>query len=278
MYINDKKYKLNISIASQSDHFKSLIEGTDCYLPEGITHLADSKCISCPTENLIMPNSIEYIGDYCFYYGRMKTIQFSPNLKHIGNNCFQRCSSLETIVLPDSVEYIGDMCFYIAETIQNIQFPKSLTHLGENLTNSSKLTFVDLSMCEKLLELNGCFNLCQRLNSIILPPNIQKIGDNLLSNYCPMSDIYIPSSIETISEKAFQNCKSLTTITIDKPTNSVRGAPWGATNATVIWNDSLPLQEVDLTDYEYTMKGNDALITKYIGNGGDIVWPTTEVK
>ena len=32
------------------------------------------------------------------------------------------------------------------------------------------------------------------------------------------------------------DCTSLTSITINKPEGSIKGAPWGATNATIQWD------------------------------------------
>ena len=42
--------------------------------------------------------------------------------------------------------------------------------------------------------------------------------------------------INSISNTAFAGCTNLETITINKSEGSVSGAPWGATNATVVWN------------------------------------------
>ena len=48
--------------------------------------------------------------------------------------------------------------------------------------------------------------------------------------------VTIPSSVETIGAGYFWNSPNLTTIYVNKPVDSISGAPWGATNATVIWN------------------------------------------
>ena len=63
----------------------------------------------------------------------------------------------------------------------------------------------------------------------------------VLKNYCfantkTLTSIVIPTNIEQIGNNCFSNCPNLKTITINKPTDSISGAPWGATNATVIWN------------------------------------------
>ena len=49
--------------------------------------------------------------------------------------------------------------------------------------------------------------------------------------------IKIPSTFTTISDVALGNCTSLEKIIINKPENSIAGAPWGApATCEVIWN------------------------------------------
>ena len=51
-----------------------------------------------------------------------------------------------------------------------------------------------------------------------------------------MPEIKLPSTITTIGDSAFSNCYELEAIYIDKPKDSISGAPWGASWAKVIWN------------------------------------------
>ena len=69
------------------------------------------------------------------------------------------------------------------------------------------------------------------------------IGRNIKSikNYAfrasHVVSISIPDSVTSIEDKVFMNAVYLIKITINKPQGSISGSPWGATNATVIWND-----------------------------------------
>ena len=47
--------------------------------------------------------------------------------------------------------------------------------------------------------------------------------------------VNIPSSVQEIGERAFMSCIELETITINKGEDSISGAPWGATNAEIVW-------------------------------------------
>ena len=71
---------------------------------------------------------------------------------------------------------------------------------------------------------------------LILPMGLKSIGYHSFEAHPNLTMITIPSSVETIDETSFDYCSAITTITINKPQDSISGAPWGATNATVIWN------------------------------------------
>lgn len=51
---------------------------------------------------------------------------------------------------------------------------------------------------------------------------------------CPLTEIILPSSVTSLEQFCFYS-GTITRIIIDKPSGSVSGAPWGATNATVAW-------------------------------------------
>lgn len=76
-------------------------------------------------------------------------------------------------------------------------------------------------------------NLWDCLKELVLTEGFTTIGFAQFEYYS-LEKIEIPSTMVEIGERAFDgNC--MKTIIIHKPENSIAGAPWGATNATVIW-------------------------------------------
>lgn len=124
---------------------------------------------------------------------------------------------------------------------------KNLT--SATFTKVTEIDFRGLSYCSSLESISlpevkqisaGAFDSCA-LKSISMP-KVEKLGavNDLWGIFtgCPMTTINIPSTIQYISEKAFDSSK-ITTINIDKPANSIPGAPWGATGALVYWQGKL---------------------------------------
>ena len=96
-----------------------------------------------------------------------------------------------------------------------IKFNVGLTDIGEHAFRYAGITELDLSMCEKLKSIMGrAFSDCSKLETVRLPSNVT-----------------------TIKETAFANCKALKKIYAPWKINAVAGAPWGATNATVIYEE-----------------------------------------
>lgn len=79
------------------------------------------------------------------------------------------------------------------------------------------------------------FYLCTSLTNVEIPGTVLTIGFNSFWGCTSLAEIYIPGSVTTINSSTFEACNSLRTITVNKAENSISGAPWGATNATVIW-------------------------------------------
>lgn len=66
-----------------------------------------------------------------------------------------------------------------------------------------------------------------------IPNNVKSLGTRAVAFAPLLETINIGSGITSIHETAFAN--NVKTININKKLNSVVGAPWGATNATVNW-------------------------------------------
>lgn len=64
----------------------------------------------------------------------------------------------------------------------------------------------------------------------------QTIAADTFKDATRLTEITFPASITTIASTAFDGCDEII-INIPKETDSVTGSPWGATNATVNWNE-----------------------------------------
>ena len=85
-----------------------------------------------------------------------------------------------------------------------------------------------------------CFRGLSNLANVTFPTTLLYIRDYAFGGCTSLTSVEIPSNVVAISNtsscQAFIDCTNLTTITVHKAEGSITGAPWGATNATVIWD------------------------------------------
>lgn len=65
--------------------------------------------------------------------------------------------------------------------------------------------------------------------------SITTIADGACYGCYNLATVEIGASVSSIGNSSFANCTNLSTIKINQPESSISGAPWGATNATVVW-------------------------------------------
>lgn len=178
-----------------------------------------------PTETLeITENGIYDVKDYAkvdvninkikeFIERSIKEVDIPEDTANIGNFAFASCTELDNVVIPDTISEIGQGAFMNCINLQNIKLP-------ENLLVIASFTFQN----------------CWKLNNIELP-NITRIGTYAFQHCNGLTSITLPSTITEIASNAFQNCDNLETIYCNFEEGAVEGAPWGATNATIVYSN-----------------------------------------
>lgn len=93
-----------------------------------------------------------------------------------------------------------------------------------------ELDSIDVKLFDIEFEETGRFYL-----DIKTPPEVTEITDEMFSDNNHLRSIYL-TNVNIIASKAFQYCHQLKQITINRPSDSISGAPWGAgTSVEVIW-------------------------------------------
>lgn len=105
----------------------------------------------------------------------------------------------------------------------------------QSFTVTSNLTSIDIPSGVTSIGTNAFQNF-NKLASVDIPSSVTSIGNYAFASCTSLTSIDIPSGVTSIGSNAFQDCTNLTTITIHKAESSITGAPWGAPNATVVWD------------------------------------------
>ena len=246
---------------------------TSITIPSGVTTIDEYTFSNCAALSTItLPNTITTIKQYAFNNcAALSSIVLPNNLTTIGNHAFDGCTNLNTITIPDGVTSINNYAFSNCTSLETITLPNNLTTIGlYAFSNCTSLETITLP--NNLTTINEyAFENCTALSTITLPKNVssgdrrpyigctnlQAIyvadGNNSLSSEDGVLYSYdktklcvypagktgesftIPSSVTFIGNRAFQECKNLTSITVpNSVTNIGNGAFWDCSGLTSI--------------------------------------------
>ena len=98
---------------------------------EGTKVIAERSAIHGKNKIIILPESVEEIGNRAFAYNTVRTIQFPTTLKRIGKEAFIYCEFLAYFIGADSLEVIEFGAFAYCDNFrESIIFPSTLKVLG----------------------------------------------------------------------------------------------------------------------------------------------------
>lgn len=203
-------------------------------------------------KHIVIEDGITSIGQELFSnFQYVKEVTLPHSLKKIGVWAFSDCRSLENIEIPDSVTSIGACAFSDCSVLTNLTLPDSITEIGESAF-SNCVSLNKIVLPSKLTSLGEvAFGNC---NAEISFPASLKYIPRLGSN--AVRKVIIPEGIEILKEEAFLECKNLTEITLPSTINTIEDMAFDGTGITTFnWSqkiNSIPAYafcNTNLTDF-----------------------------
>lgn len=155
------------------------------------------------TGTLVLPNTIEEIGDDAFdYCGFTGVVNIPASVEDIGYTPFYGCDGIEGFVVdPNNGDYDSrDNCNAIIRTYSN-----TLEIGCKNSTIPNTVVSIE----------EDAFNHVRGLTSITIPSSVTTIGGWSFW-FTGLTSINIPSTVQSIGENPFAGCADLTSITVEE--------------------------------------------------------------
>lgn len=165
-------------------------------LPEGVVSIGIGAFGHSNLKEVILPNSIESIGNECFAYSNdLEKVTLPGNLQTVGRSMFHGCKALKSIKIPEGITTIEQNAFHSCLALEYVWLPTSLKSIG-----------------------NSAFFGCKALNHINIPSGVDTFGTavfNESGTYNSPLVIYIDSkayigNLPTIENDTMKVSKAVT--------------------------------------------------------------------
>ena len=193
-------------------------------------------------KDLIIPNSVRYIGDYAFYgcYG-LTSLTIGNSVTSIGSSSFKGCSGLTSltilcpkvgswfsgiknikeVVISDGVESIGDGAFSYCSGLTSVTIGNNVTFIGGSaFSGCSGLTSLTIGNSVTSIG-SSSFSYCSGLTSVTIGNSVTSIGSSAFYGCSGLTSLTIGNSVTSIGSSSFRGCSGLTSVTIPNCVTSI---------------------------------------------------------
>lgn len=195
---------------------------------------------------------------------QLTEVNLSSDMLYIGNNAFDGCTKLASIDLPNRIYSIGTEAFK-GTAIEHIRLPANLSELGAFAFDDTKLIYFDVYDYENYEVIDGAlynkdgnvlvYYPCQKTElvdftklagiaayalagwnheiDITLAEGFVNIEEGAFSR-SKIKSITLPTSLQTIGDKAFMDCANLTSVTFNQGLKSIGANAFSGTALTSV--------------------------------------------
>ncbi len=204
---------------------------TTILLPSNLKSIEEFAFFQClHLEDIIIPDSVVEMEPEVFDSCRSLTkVKLSAKLTYLPLGVFACCKNLEEIDIPDSVEIIYNDAFFYCEKLKNVRFHEGLKTINRSVFGyCSSLENLSLPAGLEAFSLTGLET--TKIKELRIPGSVHEIRDfdliekivieegqsniNLISvdRDSKLKEIYLPKSLNTIPDKAFEDTINLTDV------------------------------------------------------------------
>ena len=207
-----------------------------------VTTIGGGAFADCSSLTSINIPNVTTIGNQAFIHCSSLTSVNVSNVTTIGTEAFDSCENLSSFNIPSTVTTIGASAFLYCP-LSSIIIPSSVTEIGEEAflgCHASEVTIPgSVTEVSQIFTEGWAGTVNEYINNLVFEEGVQTIG--YFADLTNLSTLSIPSTVDTIDEYSFGNCGSnseqlIITINQNEATSPIAEyAPWGASNAQVIW-------------------------------------------
>ena len=188
--------------------------------------------------NTLRGKKVISIDQNAFMESDIKSVKIGSNIKTVGNDAFQSCKNLKTVEICEGVRSIGNTAFLDCEKLESVIIPSTLEKIGDAPFLHTKLKDIDFSNNGYFIIENGVIYNKDKtelvmalssadLSSFVCPETVTSIKSLAFSDHKELKSFKLNDGIKIINPGVFNNCTSLSEISVPKTVVSVSGFAFG---------------------------------------------------
>lgn len=209
-------------------------------LEEGITEIGSNSFNGCSgITSFNLPSTLTKIGGSAFANCTgLSQITIPESVTSLGSGVFSGCTGITALTIPEGITSIPSNMVSGCTNLETLNLPSKITTIPSGAFKGTGLKTIGLP--ESLTKIpSSLFEDCAKLESIVIPEKVTSIESSAFAGCVSLKSVNIPDLCEKIGRSAFdgaglesidvknvtdvatafQNCKSLKSITLRKVTN-----------------------------------------------------------
>ncbi len=202
------------------------------------------------TGDIYIPATINYNGqaytvtgveEEAFAYNyEITDLEIAEGVTTIGKRAFFNCTGLTTLSFPTTITEIGDYAFASCTNVTKLTFPVGLKTAGPIFQSCLKLTSINFKYNCVVTKFTGTFQDCRVLPSVSIPSSVDTIGNDTFSDCKKLAKVTFSTGgkLKYIGDWAF-NGHQCTTLDIPEGVEEIGSMSLGAMNGSFNTNKTL---------------------------------------
>ena len=147
------------------------------------------------------------------YLEELEEVHLPESLISIGEEAFTNCSGLKSVNFPRNLESVDNYAFSMCENLETVYYDAidCKTSLGIAIA-----PVVNLFIGDEVRNLpDRCFASWNKITQVVLPSSLETIGAEAFASCTALESVTFGENIKNIGELAFSNCSSLSDVDLN---------------------------------------------------------------
>lgn len=197
---------------------------TDISMPDTVTRIGGEAIYACLNLTSLDISCVKTFDAGALCNSGLTEVAIPSGITELPGNLLSSCKKLTKVTLPEGITKIGVTVFASCESLTSIKIPSTVTSIGSYAFDQSAIQ--NISIPDGVTEIGErAFSYCPNLTELVIPDSVFKIGHNIVEGSSKLRSIHLGKGVENIfwvnsiaganEFRTFQDCESLTYITVD---------------------------------------------------------------